>query len=809
MTALCPRQGSLVVLLLATALCGVAGVSLAQDSDAPVIELPVPEDMADTAPTPETDPTPETGPKSEPLPSEPDSGLIRLPPPAATIPEAEGPADSPEPAAEPPAIPVLRDRGAGSAVDGAGWLIRSLPARRLPEGVLMGASLSAPGIVRLTGETAEVELVLDLPPASETPDSLQLTLRSSVNVLPEQASMQITVNDAEPVAVPLDRLGDFASIEVPTDALVAGSNRIALNLRQPHRIFCGPEASFGVWTEIDLTQTGVLVPDAALKPDAAGFAIAARSETSGGRSILLLTDETTDPALVRRVSEQLSRVLGPGARVAQGSFYGLGQHPIASIALISSDAPRAWVRQGASRGLVLQIEYLDDALPDLTPFLAAFPPAPPVTEAEIRPGVKTPISELGSGDVIGNTHYFRRDITFALPTDWLLMANQKARLDLSYGFARGLPSGAILLVKVNDETIRLLPLDEEGGEILPVPPVGFNANLLHPGQNTLSFEMMVPGNPPEGACPVMRADMLVVLDESSLIIPPSPSMVLPGLVTALLRLDPAGVVAPEDAVERDKLESEATQIAAELAPAAEVSTLVRLQVVGLGDFGLVPFEETGLSLTAVQRVLFPRAPEPDTAAATVTATPTPAAPTFSLTDEAEEPLPVEEPSAASEFVSDLWENLSPRSYLEGELRALRDSAFVGTAQSLPAWLEGRSGQALLLRPEFEQRGELWLMLGPGVSAAEVGSALNRLREDSLAQGEAALLQADGSWQIWNPIRPPRLLVTPDAGELRTALGNYASWSPLLFTLAMLGLALVSAVPALLYVLLSRRKGMGL
>ena len=747
----------------------------------------------------------------------PDTGLIQLPA-ATTEPAVEGSPPDAGPyagndteTATTPATPIALDRSGGEAVASAGWLIRPRPVDQLANGVLVGASLSAPGILRLTGEVADTTLVIDLPPGAPLPDSLQLTLHSSVNVLPEQARMRITVNEADPVEIALDRLGDFSTLTVPTDALRAGANRIALSVHQPHRIFCGPEATFGVWTEIDLGQSGVFLSDAALRPDPAGFAMAARSETAGGRSLMLLADEATDPAIVRNLSEQLSRALGPGGRVGLSSFYTLARQPIASVALIASDAPRAEIRQGAGRGLVLQVEYQGDTLPDLTALLAEFPPAATLAAPLVRPGEKMRITELGSGDIIGNTHYFRRDVPFTMPAEWLLMANQKARVDLHYGFARNLPQGAMLLVKINDETIRLLPLDEKGGEVLPVLPVGFNANMLHPGRNVLSFEMMVPGNPADSACPVRRTDLLAVLGDTALTVPPSPRMVLPGLSTALLRLAPSAVIAPPDAVERAKLEHEAMLIGAELTPAVQSQFTVRLQVVGLSDFGLVPFDETGLSLGMVQSALFPplNRPEPEPEAVS-TAEPQPARATFTLSEEAAPAVapPVDQPGFASGVAQGIWQSLSPRAWIAHEYTALRDSAFVGTPQSLPDWLEGRTGTALLLRPDFEQRGELWLVLGPRAAPAEVGAALNRLRENSLAQGEAALLQADGSWQVWTPIRPPRLLALSDVGSARTVLGNYASWSPLMFTLAMLGLALLSALPALFYVLLSRRKGMG-
>ncbi len=811
LVSLAPQR--LGALLLATALTLSAGAAIAQQGDDPVITLPGAD--ADTA-EPSAAPDPATAPEAV---APANDGMIRQPPPVAeespaspeagAAVEANGEASAPDPATETAAIPVERDRGESEAAASAGWLIRPMPAEMLPEGVVAGAGLSGPGILRLTGETASVDLVIDLPPVSPLPDALKFTLQTSVNVLPEQASLQVTVNNAEPAKLPLDHLGSFSSVSLPTSALVAGTNRIGLTLTQPHRIFCGPEATFGVWTEIDLSQSGVQVAESGLGADARDFAMAARSETAGGRSLVLLTDDNTDPALIRSVTQQLTRALGPGGRVTLRSFYSLGPQPIASVALIESDAPRAEVRMGASRGLVLQIEHNNGTLPDLEPFLSAFPPAQVSGAPALEPGVRTALSTLGSEDIIGNTHYFRRDVPFSLPPDWLLMANQKARLDLHYGFARSLPKGAILLVKINDQTIRLLPLDEKGGEVLPLLQIGFNANILHPGRNALSFEMMVPGSPPDGACPIRRSDMLVVLSDSTLTIPPSPPMVLPGLATALLRIDPAAVIAPPEAVDHTKLEREAMQIAAELAPPIDPLDTVRLQVVGLSDFALVPFDETGLTLSIVQKVLFPMV-KPPVAVEAEPATPAaPARSTFTLSED-EAPAaaaPIDEPGFAGGLVRDLWQSLSPGAWIAGEYQALRDSAFVGTAQSLPDWLEGRSGTALLLRPEFNQRGELWLMLGPGASPQDVGAALNRLRENSLAQGEAALLQEDGSWQVWTPIRPPRLLDMPAATEVRTILGNYASWSPLIFTLAMLGLALLSALPALFYVLLSRRKGM--
>lgn len=792
-------------LLLALTACNVlalsAGLSGAQESDAPLIALP---QGAAAVPLAQTPAAPAAG------EGEGEAPLIRLAPAGeeASVPGAGGEGETTLPSEPDPAsLLVERDRAlAGGNGDADSWLLAPRPALPLPEGVKMGASLVAPGILRLSGETASTELLIDLPPGAPLPEALELTLHSSVNVLSEQASMQVTINGAEPLRLELNALGNFTGYSLPTRALQPGRNHILLDLVQPHRIFCGPEASFGVWTEINLAQSGLRLPGTALTADAAGFALAAQSQAARGQSIELLTGPGADPVMLRQLAENLVHALGPGSRVEQRSYYSLGLPRLASVALIASDQNQATIRRGAEGGIVLQVEHQNGSLPDLSAILGAFPESPDTRPPALRPGIATRLAMLGSADIIGNTHYFRRDIPFSLPADWLLMANQKARLDLEYGFARGLPQGAILLVKVNDQTVRLLPLDQEGGEIKPVLQVGFNANLLHPGRNYLSFEMMVPGNPPEAACQIRRADMLVVRSSSRLTVPPSPSMVLPGLAAVLMRLDPAAVSALPDSQDPAGAAEKAMTIALALDPTLEASELARLQVVSIADFASVPLEETGISLAQIQGVLFPApAALADPAAM---AKPVPAAgraerARFILNEEEAQSDP--SPGSDEGFITGIWNSLSPRAWILREARALRDSAFVGSQQSLTHWMEGRSGEALLLRPDYQQPGDLWLLLGPSASAAEVGKALNTLRADALAQGEAALLQADGSWQIWSPIRPPRLLEEPDFRGWRTALGNFASWSPLLFTLSLLGLALLSGLPALLYILLSRRR----
>lgn len=698
-----------------------------------------------------------------------------------------------------PGIPlaVERDRATTPASGQRDWLLPLTADPRLSRQVRIGDSLPAPGILRLTGETAETQLALALPATAPLPAELQLTLRSGVDVLIGSAALAVSINGAAPVELPLRSIGEFAQVTIPSAGLRAGENSLSLTVRQPHRIFCGPDASFQVWTEIDLAQSGAPLPTGALRADAEGFGLAMGAQLADDGALDLLVEQGIDPTLLRRASDALMGSLEQRGRLRIASFYDDAPPRFAAVALIAADRSAVSYRMGASGAIILQVEYRGDELPDIA---AALPAAGPGTSGPPRvvPGQPVTLTELGSADIIGNTHYFRRDIDFALPDDWLLLANQKARLTLRYGYARQLPEGALLLVKVNDQTVRLLPLDRDGGHVLPPLPVGFNANLLHPGRNTLSFEMMVPGDPPDEACPVRTTDMMVVLAESVLDVPASPSMMLPGMASTVLGLRPANVTVPASAAGDAGLQATAIRLASALSLPPQPRDSVTLTVARLSELGSVPLDVAGVSQGQLQALLFPRQPN----AAEATAMPAPAASAYTLNAPA-----AGSATAEPGVLSRLWTWTTGRLFSQERLwrnaENFRETAFQGSELSLRDWMAERQGEALLWRPDLEAPDSLWLILGPRVSVDEVADRLEGLIASHSAIGEAAVLRADGSWDIWTPIRPPQLSEPLAGGNLRAILGNYASWSPLLFTLCLLALALLSALPALFYVLTSR------
>ncbi|MFH5773337.1 cellulose biosynthesis cyclic di-GMP-binding regulatory protein BcsB [Paracoccus sp. NGMCC 1.201697] len=718
------------------------------------------------------------------------------PPPEAASP---APAPAPGPAAVPALAPVPAQRDGTEPVAEAPDRQRFLglrPTAPLPHAIVMGAGLSQPGVVRLTGEVAESGFSLLLPEGVPLPEELVLNVRSSIDVLPDTAALQVTVNDAPPVDLPLQNFDGFGALRVPAPDLKPGLNRIGILVRQPHRIFCGPDASFQLWTEIQLARSGAEYPLDALPPDARIFSLAVGNQIGAGQSLDLRVDQQIEPDTLRAVAGALGAAMQGQGQLNVQSFYAPASAGGAAVALIASDQSRVSYRQDAGGATVLQIETANGQLPDLAG--AILPDALPAPHPApmLPPGQTLTLADLGADDIVGNTHYFRHDLPFRLPADWLLLANQKAHLKLHYGFAADLPQGAMLLVKMNDETIRLLPLDRDGGKIMEPLAVPFAARLLHPGLNKLSFEMMVPGNPSDSACPLRRTDMLVVTRDTSIEVPSSPAMRLAGISTRLSGLTPAGIAVSPDAGDPRRMQVFAAQLAAGLAPGDSPDAEVRLDLV---DIAGLPQSGSDLPVRVLQEALFPVA----AAAAPATQTPAaPAEPRFRLSEE--------EASPAQEQVT-AETQAPPRHSLGGWLSRQRErienAAFMTSDDALSEWLQGRKGDALLMPGGPDQPGTLQLVLGPGAQIQTVAATLNTLRDAWLGEGRAVLISNDGTWQVWSSAELPRMEGPVTPLNLLPVLGNYASWSPFLFTVVLLGLGLISTIPALLVVVLFRKRRM--
>ena len=322
-----------------------------------------------------------------------------------------------------------------------------------------------------------------------------------------------------------------------------------------------------------------------------------------------------------------------------------------------------------------------------------------------------------------------------------------------------------MLVKVNGQPVQLLPLDRNGGKVQPPLEIGFAANLLHPGANRVSFEAILPGDPPDLPCTPLEEETLTILGTSTLWTPPAPPMTLPDMARPQARLTPDGL-----------------QLGTETAASAA------------GEELLLPFAA----------LYQPPVPRPDRAPAVLTVArieapgSLPLAPlglTRRMLEEAVAPIPASAEGPV-DGPTDSW--------LHRRWAELRGLALPGDPP-LDRWLADRRGIAVLLQPDPDLRQDLWLLLGPEADPGFVAAALEAGRRAfDGPRGQVSLLGADGRWTSWaDPDQPPRLQEPLRPGNLRFVLGHYASWSPMLFTGVLVLLALISSLVAMSFVVGSR------
>ena len=708
-----------------------------------------------------------------------------------------------------------------------GWLMPLRPADApVPTSVSVGGSMPEPGHYRLTGEAAGEDFLLEIPDGVPPPRTLALTLRSSINVLPSASHMTVAINGGKPRQVPLDNLGPFAEVTVPAPGLVAGRNRIRIDVVQKHRIFCGPEATFAIWTEIALGQSGAAVAPGSLPLNGQGFMAAMQSQAAQGRPVEILTDGDTGSPQVRNIAAHVVNAMGWLPKIEVRPYYHVGDRIAgrARVAVVKSDQNAVSFRRGSGGAVVMLVEQRDGSTADLTHVLPPPPPATPLPA--LAPGRKTPLAQLGAPLIVGNSHYFRRNVRFVLPDDWLLLTAQKAHLNLAYRFADDLPRGALLLVKVNGRTVRRLPLDQHGGGVQPTLSILFRASLLTAGVNDLGFEMVVPGDPADLACAPRSTDMLAILGRSTLQVPPSPKMRRHDMGLALERLGGDGVVVPAGASGDPARNAErALALSALLRPLSEGGAATRLNVIGEDSAGLVPMGGTGLTRAMLQAVLDPRLRPPAPTLAVTTADPAPAPLRLALAQQAatggavsagsegdakEEDETSEGEGGINRAAAWLWRPFTADGWVlhqAARLARLRELAFPNTSD-LATWIRGRTGKAVLMQLDPSDPDNLWLVVAPQASITDVAARVDSFRRGSSgkAKGQLAILQDDGTWATWSAAWRPQLLEPLRPGNIRAVLGNYAAWSPLLFTVLVLAAALLSAIPALLFVVFTRRRG---
>lgn len=655
------------------------------------------------------------------------------------------------------------------------------------------------GIARISGERELVNFDLFTTQFAGQ-QTLRLRTISGINNLPERSAMRVWINGDEIGARNLVNIEQFGTDEfvIPPDILRTGRNRVQVEFRQHHRIFCGPQASFDIWTDIDLSRSGLVVQRDRIDVGIDSFLMGLAAQAASARPVEIrgldaLGSERTQwrDWLVQRVNQVLT---GTPVAFAFPDYWTLQSETpdFARITILPAAESRVSFRSGGDGAVVMVLEVAQGTRPEtlLAPLsaIAAVPPDPLVPT--ILPQQDVPFAQFGVTTESFAQRYAIRSFPFRLPRDWLVLTSAKARINLDYAYATGLPRNSQLLVKINDTTVRLLPLRDEGGVPITAFPIDFEANLMHPGTNILTFELFVPGDPESLPCPTTDTPFLRISDTSTLNVPYSPAMSIPDMDLAFAALTPDSLRVNEMSA-RAYSGTDVITLAAALSRTRATIRPSTLHLISLDDLGSVPsahhradrrlLEDAVLNTEFLTEQLIASEHErggPD-------------------------PFHVrrQERRGFSVALSAGWAQVTEQA------QTLIGRVFPRNGDHLNQWLAQQRGQAVMFQLDPARPDEIWMLRSPDSEIQDIAHAIAAARSyGGGPRGQVSVLDRNGQWQNWMaPDRRPILLEPWSRENFRFAMGNFVSARPIFYTILMLGLAIVSAFVALRLVISTREE----
>lgn len=342
---------------------------------------------------------------------------------------------------------------------------------------------------------------------------LQLAYRNAVSVMPEASLMAVSVNGAKIGDFPIRSPSGFEvrSIAIPASVLRIGVNEVELHAVQRHRVDCSMEATYELWTEISQVRSGfkpVTMPSLA---SFAGLRMVGHTE-DGLTDIRLVVPEGAGTATLTAalpVIETVALLIDrQDVNVTVASTPGTGPG-IDVIVGIDSD-PRTLdnIPQGAAGGLsvvasadprraVVVARVGNES--QIAPMLAS------AVETTLKPLLDAGVRGSHPGEIRGDaarsytladTGYtprpfagrlFRTDFDIVLPADFYPAEYATLDLALHAATSPGLKPTSQLLVRVNDQIVKSLPMRDTGGEVFSGRRMELPLRAFHPGRNKVEL----------------------------------------------------------------------------------------------------------------------------------------------------------------------------------------------------------------------------------------------------------------------------------------------------------------------------------
>lgn len=455
----------------------------------------------------------------------PAGDALRPPPPAAAP-------------ARPPAPEAERRISAQAAI---------APARRFPAGTRG---------YRLSGEEATLAFPVYLTEAQARGSArLRVSYISSISVAPESSELVGSVNGQKVGWTRIQAPGAVKVVEfaLPEGLLKAGYNAVTLAASQRHRVDCSIDATYELWTQIDPSRSGLVVPPtgdldlktlAALEPDESGAlpvgvilgekpSLERLERMIGAVQAVALVGRLARPAvtfgaplngrtgvnlLVGTASEirgyEGIEEIGPitGPRLAL-----LPQRGSRAPVLVVTGPGTADVRQAvatlAASGNTGEQPAGTQAGAELTALTRGFP---------VRGGEDLTLDRLGVATREFNGRQLRVAFEVRFPADFVPADYGKVMLHLAGGYAAGLEPSAQIVVDINGRNAASVALPYSRGEVFDDSAIPLPLSLWRPGLNRIEISAQLPALA-DRACdtlaPAMKRARFLFLDRTRLVVP--------------------------------------------------------------------------------------------------------------------------------------------------------------------------------------------------------------------------------------------------------------------------------------------------
>ena len=468
-------------------------------------------------------------------------------PPTGDALRKQNPSQAPAQSAAPPAGTQARP----TAGDNADTARRSqppvqatiAPARRLPAGTRG---------FRLSGEEDVLQYPVYLTEGQARGAArLRVSYLSAISVAPEGSELTGLVNGTKVGWTRIQAPGAVKVVEfaIPDGVLKAGYNAVTLTASQRHRVDCGIEATYELWTQIDPSRSGLVVAPAA-DLDLKSLA-ALEPDESGALPIgVLLNEKPTLPRLERMIGAVqavavVSRLARPavsfgpplsgrnGVNLLVGTAAEIrGTEGIEDLGPITG--PRLALlppRGNRAPTLVVTGSGPEDVRSAITQLAAAGDGggsapgaalAPLIRGYEVQGGERLELERLGVTSREFNGRLLRTRLELRFPADFVPADYGKAMLHLAGGYAAGLDSSAQIVVDINGRNAASVPLPYARGEVFDDQAIPLPLSLWRPGLNSVEISAQLP-NAADKVCdtlsPTARQPRFLFLDRTRLEIP--------------------------------------------------------------------------------------------------------------------------------------------------------------------------------------------------------------------------------------------------------------------------------------------------